>query len=342
MDLSDKRDRERVDVDCCACCSQDCQGRFFVGFVTTLIFFCWATFWVGYVVPWALWSSILGCIHILFFNIVVFMTYYCYNKTVNTPPGFVPAGWVPPGISEAELQEAKQNTRKPNKRELIHPNAPRWCAPCQKFKPPRSHHCKELGDCVVRMDHFCPWVNNCVGFKNHKFFILFLWYAIIGLADFLLSFIWRVIADGIAHPTDVNPTDLVLLIIHFIITFPMTIMIAALAVSQFFTAIENCTSIESRSYENWRYYFRRQNMKFIWMYDQGTKQNFREFFGNSVSEWFLPYEPQLCRESDGTEWRMKIPPPPITTTEQPAPEPTQDVVLEMDDQATKRYPKYQI
>lgn len=34
---------------------------------------------------------------------------------------------------------------------------PPWCTSCAQFKTDRAHHCRELGRCVRKMDHFCPW-----------------------------------------------------------------------------------------------------------------------------------------------------------------------------------------
>lgn len=34
---------------------------------------------------------------------------------------------------------------------------PLWCDKCSNWKPDRTHHCTDLGRCVRRMDHFCPW-----------------------------------------------------------------------------------------------------------------------------------------------------------------------------------------
>lgn len=53
---------------------------------------------------------------------------------------------------------------------------PRFCKKCQCVKPDRTHHCSTCGQCVLKMDHHCPWLATCVGLRNYKAFLLFLIY----------------------------------------------------------------------------------------------------------------------------------------------------------------------
>lgn len=50
---------------------------------------------------------------------------------------------------------------------------PLWCDKCHNWKPDRAHHCKELGRCVRKMDHYCPWAGGIIAETTHKFFLQF-------------------------------------------------------------------------------------------------------------------------------------------------------------------------
>lgn len=62
------------------------------------------------------------------------------------------------------------------------PHLPRtMCTRCLRPRPWRAHHCVVCGVCVLRMDHHCPWLNNCVGLRTHRHFFLFLVHLGIGI-----------------------------------------------------------------------------------------------------------------------------------------------------------------
>lgn len=48
------------------------------------------------------------------------------------------------------------------------------CSYCEVIKSESSFHCTICNRCVELFDHHCPFVNNCLGYRNHKYFLAFI------------------------------------------------------------------------------------------------------------------------------------------------------------------------
>ncbi|OXB80003.1 UNVERIFIED_CONTAM: hypothetical protein H355_014047 [Colinus virginianus] len=102
------------------------------------------------------WYSVINGV---LFNCLAVLALSSHLRTMLTDPGAVPKG-------NATKEYMDNLQLKPG--EVIYK-----CPKCCSIKPERAHHCSICKRCIRKMDHHCPWVNNCVGEKNQRFFVLF-------------------------------------------------------------------------------------------------------------------------------------------------------------------------
>ena len=126
------------------------------------------------VIRWILLATMFDSpwftVHLVAFNLIVILLFVSHARAVFSDPGIVPLPSHPIDFSDAHIAEGKN----PN----LPPPDEDWtiCTRCEMYRPPRAHHCRICQRCIRRMDHHCPWINNCVGERNQKYFLQFLFY----------------------------------------------------------------------------------------------------------------------------------------------------------------------
>uniref|UniRef100_A0A1I8H256 DHHC domain-containing protein n=1 Tax=Macrostomum lignano TaxID=282301 RepID=A0A1I8H256_9PLAT len=216
-------------------------------------------------------------------------------------------------LSNAEFLEHQSNSEEPSRQrdQLLRiiadkhlpvftrgmQNSIRVCQICQLIKPDRAHHCATCGICLLKMDHHCPWVNNCVGYHNYKYFVLFLLYGALyccytgsGSAKYFVDF-WM---EGVS---DIQAFRFHVLFLFFA-AWMFCISLLALGGYHLHLAMSNLTTLES---------FRAPVLAGTGgpdkrAYNVGAARNFCQVFGNTCYLWFLPVRNW---QTDGINWQHR-------------------------------------
>ncbi|CAJ0933071.1 unnamed protein product, partial [Mesorhabditis belari] len=169
-----------------------------------------------------------------------------------------------------------------------------WCRICDGYKPPRSHHCSKCGRCVLKMDHHCLWINNCVGHRNHAFFVRFLIAAIIGCAHATIILgmsIYHAIhigwylrfGDGTDPIIEMTITSLLVTVAALALALGVTVALSALLLFQARYIRNNKTGVEEYIFDKARSRMKEEKYRgtiFVYPYEIGWRRNIAEVLAN--------------------------------------------------------------
>ncbi|CEG38637.1 probable protein s-acyltransferase 14-like isoform x1 [Plasmopara halstedii] len=220
---------------------------------------------VEFVVLWRLFEAFL-------FHFVVGCVLVAYFKVVLTDPGYVT-----PTLIQC-MKDAMQEAMEEGGGKTLPMVS--TCQKCHLLKPFRAHHCSFCNRCVLKMDHHCPWVANCVGQGNYKFFFHFVIYAFIALSLCVRAlfgdFQAALFSENASHDASKFSA---MAVVGFVLAGALGISLLGFIVVHSYLLIHGATTIECHEYGR------------AFPFNQGWRMNVNQVFGETKKDWFLPTTP---------------------------------------------------
>ncbi|GAV82588.1 zf-DHHC domain-containing protein [Cephalotus follicularis] len=207
--------------------------------------------------------------------------------TSGRDPGIIPRNLHPPDLDD-EVDGSTISADWPGN-QTSGPNLPptkdikvngmvvkvKYCQTCMLYRPPRCSHCSICNNCVERFDHHCPWVGQCIGKRNYRFFFMFVSSTTL-LCLYVFAFCWVNIRKiMVAYHSNLwtalmkSPVSGVLILYTFVTAW----FVGGLTAFHLYLICTNQTT-----YENFRYrYDGKMNP-----YNRGCVRNILEIFFSQI------------------------------------------------------------
>eukprot|EP00298_Acanthocystis_sp_HF-20_P000595 c10823_g1_i1.p1 GENE.c10823_g1_i1~~c10823_g1_i1.p1 ORF type:complete len:288 (+),score=76.15 c10823_g1_i1:47-910(+) len=222
-------------------------------------------------------------VYLIIFGILYCLMIISFIQTCLIDPGVVPDWFQEPDFTSDRFRiivvEKKSDGSK------------RFCTKCKFLKPDRTHHCRICGRCVLKMDHHCPWVNNCIGYFNYKYFFLLICYSFASLTCVYIFSLEKAMKLGF---DSIN--DNILLFIQLFISGVLAFFLFTFVIFHTGLIINNFTTIE--------FFEKKMRSRYLHenYYNVGVWKNLTRVLGNFPLFWFLPIRICMVDQGKGTSF----------------------------------------
>ncbi|ETL91938.1 hypothetical protein, variant 4 [Phytophthora nicotianae] len=134
--------------------------------------------------------------------------------------------------------------------------------------------------CVLKMDHHCPWVANCVGEGNYKFFFHFVVYAFLALSMCVRALSGPFQAALFSEDAPRGAANFsAMAVVGFVLGGALAISLLGFIAVHSYLLVHGATTIECHQYGR------------AFPFNQGWRKNFNDVFGDTTKDWLLPTTP---------------------------------------------------